>query len=873
MWGWWLAAAMAVEPEWVDTVTRALGQDSVFLSTEALRHRLQTHCATGVDAACTWLADDALLKEPNADALRRHLGSRCGEGEAVACLIVGWSLGQSPPGHYHAQHAEDGERAAEALRRSCDAGLPRGCVEVALAKQVGLGTYASAEQAETGFREGCRRQQGRACRELARLATDDSERDALLGKATSLGDAGARWALLFDESSAEQRAALAAEACDVGLRAACVYSAQHGPENELASRLGQACDLGEVTACARAALVSGSSLDERVAVLRDIGREWTPAAAWAELVASGVELPPFPSQQPPFQLEQEAMEYMLATAVHPCYQAAVATDGASGFADVALLVGASGLVEGAAVIADWASPSFRSCAAEEIVGVQIWSPASEPNVMTMRLGLDHEARIDVRQQGRLDDARDVTRLMPHVRDQWAEQLELCAVGAGDVPAIAEIELKVARSGRPASVELTDSTGVEAIDNCLIDQLGNHAESERLVGAVRLKMVLSLLQRAKLEDPPPESHRTKPWPPTDPPSVEEVLVLILAEHRADGRGARLPAKSVASIEAAHAAAADWVHEHSGGALRLHNEVRVVNHALLRELGEGERRHRWVVTRDDLPPDLIKGIEPGRYDTIYLWAPIPRGMPQPNLGVVWGGETLRGAGFVTLGLASGREFLLPEGQPPSLAVLAGHYTLWRERALDLLGVELPPNTRILERRDGERFDPRLGYSDEPQAFYEQVFYNELRPQLWHDLTTWGDDLNAPTPGNLAYTAEAMASPHVQFADYLNDAVVDRGAGWSAAIDDSDEFSAWFGLMWDAPVNVDRIRALLPRADGAPPPIVEVQVWIDEAWATVQIVDAAPTALEVAFSPTATTGLRLVVTTPSPRLCTELEVFGPQ
>ena len=871
MW-WWTALALAGAPTWTDTVVAGLGQDGVWLTAEELGDRLARHCADGVDAACRWGRAREQVDRPDVEGVAELLAGSCGNDDPVACLPGGWNLGQAEHGVYTPKAIEDPDAAMAVLTSICDQGMRRGCVEVARAKLAGLGTYASDEQAASSFAELCRRGEARACRELGLLGGDDGS--AYLDRALSLGDEAVREILAARMShAAPERSELLEEACEAGVRDACTArAATETDRGEQERWLRRGCALHDDTACARRELVRDATTADRLAELRRVGRRWPEAAAWAALMAQGAQLPAFSGTSLDDPLLRDGLLRDVRAALQGCYQEQLAGTDASGWADAVVLVGKAGAVEGMALEGSWVSPEMQSCAFEAAREVQSLPAQSHAIVVSGRLGFDHASvATSVKPSDARDSGRDFNAAAPVVRE-WVDELEACVVGSGYVVPAARLAVKVHRRGYPASVEVTEGSGVAAIDACLGSTLMQRSADLQLVGHLRLNVEVALMRAAEPEPEPGVRYRDEPWPLDGPTAEERVLVLVLTSHEADGKGASLGARSVASIEAAHQAAYDWVAEHSGGALQVSHEVRVVDAALLRPLGAGDGAHRWNVDIDDLPPEVVRSIEPGHYDTIYLWAPLPRGAPQPSLGVVWSDQLLRGAGFVSMGLPSGREFLLPEGVPPYVGVLAGHYMLWAGRARRLLGMELPPNNRVLRREGGIRHDPRIGLADDPTEFYQHVFANDFRPSFWRDLTTFADDHNAATPGNLAVTADAIGSDGVELVDYLNDAVVTYGDYWVAAFDPSDAASSWFGLSWEEPVQLGRLRAVLPREEGEGAPSVDVEAWQGDRWVHLQTVAEAPEALEVRLDPIETTGIRIVVTTAAERRCLELEAFAP-
>lgn len=124
----WLAAAAAA-----GTLSQQVAlhrrTDGVVVEPDALAPGYDALCAAGRELACRWRSwdDQGRVKE---DVLRRQVDPACEAGDAEACLLLAWTLGQPVAGRWAPEGAVDPDRALALLRRACDADVARACAEL-----------------------------------------------------------------------------------------------------------------------------------------------------------------------------------------------------------------------------------------------------------------------------------------------------------------------------------------------------------------------------------------------------------------------------------------------------------------------------------------------------------------------------------------------------------------------------------------------------------------------------------------------------------------------------------------------------------------------------------------------------------------------
>jgi hypothetical protein len=223
---------------------------------------------------------------------------------------------------------------------------------------------------------------------------------------------------------------------------------------------------------------------------------------------------------------------------------------------------------------------------------------------------------------------------------------------------------------------------------------------------------------------------------------------------------------------------------------------------------------AVNPADWPPALLAAVEPGAWDSVFVWAPPPDGGPAPTLGATDERNLFRGASLSVL--ASSRA-----GSRENLDLTVVH-EWWHQvvaRADRLLGVALLTNHEplvveepALEEDDlpvRQTLDPRAwAASDTVGEWYETVLGELVQPELWVDL--WRGGERAPfAAGNLALSARVV-SDSVLNPEGLNDGWVDPGSFDEVPTVDPDADDYYFGLAWDTPVTARTLQAWIGRVD---------------------------------------------------------------
>jgi hypothetical protein len=225
------------------------------------------------------------------------------------------------------------------------------------------------------------------------------------------------------------------------------------------------------------------------------------------------------------------------------------------------------------------------------------------------------------------------------------------------------------------------------------------------------------------------------------------MLVLAVRRAtvDGRGGKLGGASLRSIEAVHDDLAAWIDEHTGGVVHVDWRLEEIEGPIQESLLDDEGGvGRYNVAPWDLPAEVRAIVGEGRYDSVFLYAPIPLGFPMPARGMVFATD-VNGAAYSTIPLPHRRPVHANQGYPPFLLPL---HELWHQVELRAapLGVDVPSNHEVL-RVGGVPLDPRDWMRNNRgtvEEWYEHVFSRRVHPELWQAL--WAPE--AARPVNLAW-----------------------------------------------------------------------------------------------------------------------------
>jgi hypothetical protein len=206
----------------------------------------------------------------------------------------------------------------------------------------------------------------------------------------------------------------------------------------------------------------------------------------------------------------------------------------------------------------------------------------------------------------------------------------------------------------------------------------------------------------------------------------------------------------------------------------------------------------------------------------------------------------------------------------------YDGWSSRAEQLLGISLPPNNQPLWLGKGRRLEPRIGLTDDPEAFYRHVIYNHLAPDLWGDMRRAMQDAHTLQADNLAFDARPVGSDGLRGAHQLIDGLWEAGGYDVAAVERADpevegERVVWVGLRWEGPQSLGRVHGRL-HVDGEAPQL-EVQVHRSGRW--IAVADATPDAsggFDVVWDGSETDGVRIWMKAEGDVQVDELEAYAP-
>lgn len=870
----WLDDPMPEPPDepWLQLLLLATGQDGARAPVAELDARMEALCAAGTSGACTWPEWRVEVGPPDHHGAAAALEPSCAQGDPVSCLAVAWSLTQPTPGWFDPERAADPRRAFALFTQACADGLLRGCTEVGLAWRFGVGPYTSRTRALAELERPCREGDGQACRSLAELSRRN--RTVLLERAARLGDAVSMEAVGDHE-----------EACAAGLPSGCTSSAGHASEPEAAAEaLQHGCALGDVESCVSEVLWRAergvesveAARDELEASCADLG---PPACLQAGLLGVGLPARTFR----PGTLSQYARQRVLADleeVAEGCYGSFLLRGAAAGTSTALVRIGADGVAVGAAIDADWADDELRTCLSDGVRrGVREAVPdggvAEVPALLALRFGLLARLAVD----GTGFDRSDVSAAVKSAA-AWSDDLTRCV--EGEASSELTLGVRVARSGTPEVQQVLLGSGSDSVDQCILEVLPTLG-GKRLLGAVKGRLHLEPVETVEVREadaaPPPGRPPLPRW--EGEPIPWRVLAILVTEGDIPGEKARLTPTSLRSIRTAHDEAGAWVAKHTRGQVAMHTdflEVDLPLHGAFDELA-GVAATKWRVEPGDLPGDLIDQIPAGQYHSIYLWAPIPRGFPQPALGTAWDRVTLRGATFASSVLTSGREVVPNAGMPGWVLVVHELYHQLEFRARRHLGTELPSNHARIELLDGRELDPREWITGEDaRPWYRWAFDEALAPELWTDLLTFGQDVNGPLPGNLAYSGRPLGPPSVSDVHVLNDAIVDFGHFLDAATSPNGD-DVWFAVTWPVHHQLDRVVAHL-SADAADESasVRAVAIDIDDGGEWVEVAaaqDLEGPRVELAFPATRARAVRVRVVELREGVrpaCRELEVYGP-
>lgn len=238
-----MRAWAAPADSFLETLTYEFFQDGMRLPRATITARHAEACAAGVALACSadqWVTADRLDRS----AARSVFEAACGAGDPVACVVLGWLDVQVEWGQVSAR-AGDPAAAALHFQAACDAGLARGCAELANLLLRGVGVEKDPQRAQALLIAACQSGVGNACMGLGdrwedtnalERAAESWDRGCLLGDGLSCRNL----AKLREDDAPDEAQALRVRACELGVSEACLALFPVLPAESVGPTLAQA---------------------------------------------------------------------------------------------------------------------------------------------------------------------------------------------------------------------------------------------------------------------------------------------------------------------------------------------------------------------------------------------------------------------------------------------------------------------------------------------------------------------------------------------------------------------------------------------------------------------------------------------------------
>ncbi|MEQ1508578.1 MAG: hypothetical protein ABMB14_40475, partial [Myxococcota bacterium] len=475
------------------------------------------------------------------------------------------------------------------------------------------------------------------------------------------------------------------------------------------------------------------------------------------------------------------------------------------FVDATVRVGPDGAV-GGAWIPDPLDGPYRDCATAALRAMRFdRSRDDAASIAVLRVPTHHGADVGI--EAAVYGA-DVGRQVKIVHDQvgdWGPALDGCFLASeGPDPSVRlELSFGAGRDGRLTDVMVTGSTDTPAIDRCVVDWLSAVQLARPVTIPTKLRASVRFFAPRVVPDEG-DAVVSTPLAVVDdgpvPPIEIRMLVVELMRANVDGTNASL-ADGVGAIERAHREMAAEVARMTNGQVTIVPTFRAY-------------RDRFSFTSGDepgfddpvqIPLEVAATTDPGAFDSVFVWAPIPRGYPMPAFGRTFLHRTFRGATLSVCVLPTGaREIRLNKGMPPSELPLHEWWHQVEARADNYLGLGRgwPPRNHAPVIADGEKLEPRhWQYDTDPQtvrAWYAYVLGRVVPPSFW--ARAWADGQRVPDdPTDLAPQGLAIAHG-VGARDGANDRVLAFGSFDRPTFGDAAD--AWLGLAWPVEVEVGRV-----------------------------------------------------------------------
>ena len=848
----WAVPAEEAEPaiSWMEVLIRASGRDGERMDAQAGQDALTALCESSGPLACEapWLAPFDLAAAADA------LAPACGDGDGPACVLVGWQL----------QTVGRLEESLRSYERACEAGEVRGCTEAAWARLEGRGTVSDPQGAYSELLPLCRDGDGRACIAMSVLEAPP-DRAALYQYAGIMGtpEGYLRLARTLDEHSPDVVKWLD-RACTDGHSDGCIALGRALPSNDrdrIRSSLSRACALDPMEGCAVEALWRAQVGEGSVAEARDGARSLCKAGneggCWSErLLATGT--PPLAWWEDELsEANRRILELDFTPRLFPCYVDRLWRGDVRGGFEVMVQVAQDGRIQGAAAEGVFVDPEMSRCisdVARDLKEVHDPPPKAARQHFTVRL--DHAAKVKFRQK-ELIDIQEVVAIRESMADRERD-VDACLLTRGEPdPLSMTLSVQIGRKGQVAKVEAMEGTELELLDACVLSVLSRPHPTIRLLGQIEGTVWVDFLQPADSDDAPVTVRPRPPW--TEEPLTLRVLGLAAESFETNGERGRLRRRDLKSVVEIHEDFASFIASQTGGQVKVDSEVRLVGgqlgglvideDVLTPEFVESEgeepeetfdpdpdpteasaedrqhRRKRLIVEPEDLTQELLQEVDPGAWDVVVVWAPLPWGAGYPELYTAWTEDHLRGAVFGAVPTFPGRARFdtLLQVVMPLLALRAGP------------NYSLPEPLLPVRLTDGRYFDTRpWSERRDSEMWYSWLISEELPPKFWDDVAASAPTTLPLDPRNVALSARPLASRDISGVLQLNDRVLDYGRITSAARQSSivvqPPDGSWFGLELDRMRVINTVVAHLNGVES-----VYLEVSEDgEEWTRLQAVD---------------------------------------